>query len=110
MTFDATSLALCSLVAALGSIGITIWRTRRSYNDTDLEELAEQVGRLARRARADTMRRVRAEKAAPGEDAPPGGDAPPELRPSSTPPPDARTLKQTLRVQMARDLTQGWKH
>lgn len=106
---DPLVVSITALVIGLASIALTLWRTRRSYNDSDVEELADEVGRLARRARADTMRRVRAEKSGAAQDGEIAVDAPPQLRgalPSQTPQ-DARAVKQALRVKL---LSPDWRH
>lgn len=100
---DPLVVSVASLIIALVALSVTIWRTRKTYNDSDVEELADEVGRLARRARADTMRRVRAEKGAASPDGAPLVDGPPELRaPNALQPAasDPRAAKELIRKQL----------
>jgi len=94
---------------SLGAFTVAVWRTRRTYNDSDINELAEEVARLARRARADTMRRVRQEKGGAPADGAIDVQAPPELRTALTHPSPKET-KQELRRRLLADVTQGWRH
>lgn len=88
-------IAAAALLFALGSLCLTLWGLRHMTKDTDVEELADEVAKLARRARADTMRRVRAETRADSSDAPP-----PELQ-APAPQPLGET-KEQLRARLAR--------
>jgi len=92
-----------ALGIALASLCFTVYVIVRPPRDTDVEELADEVARLTRRARADTMRRVRAD----AKEAPPDGVVdiaiPPELRQNaqaSNIARDPRAMKQALREQL----------
>lgn len=92
-----------AVALALACFCITIYVILSPPRDQDVEELADEVARLTRRARADTMRRVRAE----AKEAPPDGVAdftvPPELQArvaASSIARDPRAMKHAIRQRL----------
>lgn len=103
ITFWALVVAWTALALALVSACGTIYAIVRPPRDTDVEELADEVSKLARRSRADTMRRVRAEATA----APPAGledvSIPPQLKAqaqASALARDPRAVKDAVRKRL----------
>lgn len=92
---------------ALASGCFTIYVILRPPRDTDVEALADQLAVLTRRARADTMRRVRQEAAQAPADGVAAGEitVPPQLKAAAQAANiarDPREIKQALRMQLLR--------
>lgn len=82
---------------ALVSLCVTLWRTR----NTDIDELATEVHKLVRKSRAETMRRVRAEKGEPAPDGESAFSVPPQLRAGiQAPPPGTFVDKNAERLRL----------
>ena len=71
-----------ALTLALCTACITAYLWTHPPRDTDVEQLADEVARLSRRSRADTMRRVRAEAAASAPSDLAEVEGPPQLKKS----------------------------